>query len=309
MIIVMSRLAEEADIRGVAARIEAAGLAAHVSRGRERTVIGAVGEERGLEASQFESLPGVERALRVVGDYRIVSREAQPQDSVVRIGACEFGLAGRPVWLAGPRDWTHEALTASAAGIRAAGGGLMFAGPVRQTSNPYHYEPVGMLELEALREESAAAGLAAAAELSDIRLLDVYLELGLDALMIGPASLHHVELLREVGRINKPVILLRDTRMSLEGWLLAAEHVAMGGNHQIVLCECGAESEIPVLDAGGLAWLRQRTHLPVIAAPASGHRATRRLLAASALSAGACGWLLEWDGQTATDLQSWLPAN
>ncbi|OHX18891.1 hypothetical protein, partial [Chromobacterium sphagni] len=223
MIIVMSGRAAEADIQAVVERIAAAGLSAHVSRGSERTVIGAVGEERGLEPAMFEALAGVERALRVVGEYRIVSRESQPEDSVVRIGGCEFG--GRaPAWLAGcgpARDAAE--LEAVARCVQEAGGGLMFCGGTRRHVSPYHYQVLGVAELEALRDITSRFGLAAAAELSDARLLEVHLELQMDGLLITPDSLRNVELLRETGRTNKPVILQRDNRTSLSGWLLAAE--------------------------------------------------------------------------------------
>ncbi|POZ60405.1 3-deoxy-7-phosphoheptulonate synthase [Chromobacterium alticapitis] len=299
MIIVMSGAARQAEIDAVAARIEAQGLAAHVSRGSERTVIGAVGQERGLEPAIFESMPGVERALRVVSDYRIVSREAQPEDSAVRIGDAMFG-GGAPAWLGGcSHDWSRQALAGAAEKVWAAGGRLLFAGGARH-DNPYRYRLFGVAEMEALAEAAAARGLAAVAELSDPRLLDVCLELDFAGLLLPPACLCNVELLREVGRVNKPVILQRNNRSTPEEWLLAAEHVAAGGNHRIVLCDCGREGDGAGLDAGELAWLHRETHLPLLVAPvAAGGAALAPALAAAALAVGASGLLLELDGDAA----------
>ncbi|WP_053006664.1 hypothetical protein [Chromobacterium subtsugae] len=310
MIIVMSGKAAEADIQAVAERIAAAGLSAHVSRGLERTVIGAVGEERGLEPAMFEDLAGVERALRVVSEYRIVSREAQPEGSAIRIGHCEFGDAGF-AWLGGCASARGlDELAPVARSVSEAGGGLMFGGGARRHGNPYQHQTFGVAELEALREVSSRFGLAAAAELSDVRLLDMHLELQLDALLIAPDSLRNIELLREIGRINKPVILQRDNRTSPAGWLLAAERIAAGGNHQIVLCDCGREGDGPGMDVGEIAWLRQETHLPVIAAPvAAGGQALAQVLARAALVAGASGLLLETDRDgrmAAGGLADWL---
>ncbi|MDE1711928.1 hypothetical protein PWG14_03955 (plasmid) [Chromobacterium amazonense] len=155
MIIVMNGSATDAEIAAVVARIEAQGLMAHVSRGSERTVIGAVGQERGLEPAWFESMPGVARALRVVSDYRIVSREAQPEDSMVRIGDVAFGGAA-PAWLGGcGHDWTRETLSAAAARIKAAGGRLLFAGRGGH-DNPYRYRPMGAWRWAAIIESSCA---------------------------------------------------------------------------------------------------------------------------------------------------------
>ncbi|MGC0153432.1 3-deoxy-7-phosphoheptulonate synthase [Chromobacterium vaccinii] len=306
MIVVMSARASEAEVRDVVSRIEGAGLAAHVSRGIERTVIGAVGEERGMDAASFESMAGVERALRVVGDYRIVSRAAQPQDTRVRMGRTVFG-AGGTAWLGGSaQDWSEGALRALARQVAAAGGKLLYAGGGRSHASPYHYRTLGVSELERLHDVAGEAGLGAVAELRDVRLLDAHLERQMEALLLPPQSLGNVELLREVGRINKAVILQRDNRLTLDEWLAAAEHVALGGNHQIVLCECGGDGQSVSLDVGGLASLRRRTHLPlIVAAPMAGGVA----LARAAMITGACGLMLDgvaWSDDEAPAWREWL---
>ena len=304
MIIVMSARASEAEVLSVVARIENAGLAAHVSRGMERTVIGAVGEERGLEAGAFEAMPGVERALRVVGDYRIVSREAQPQDSRVRVGRSVFGGAA---WLGGcAQDWSEGALRAAAKNVAAAGGHLLYAGGGRNHASPYHYQALGVAELERFCDVAGEACLGAVAELRDVRLLDAHLERQTAALLLPPQSLGNIELLREVGRINKAVILQRDNRQTLDEWLTAAEHVALGGNHQIVLCECGGDGQSVSLDVGGLASLRRRTHLPlIVSAPQAGGLATALSLARAALIAGACGLMLDCAAWSDDEAAGW----
>lgn len=306
MIIVMSAVAGPAEIDAVVARIEAQGLSAHVSRGSERTVIGAVGEERGLEPAWFECLPGVERALRVVSDYRIVSRESQQQDSAVRIGAVTFG-AGGAAWLGGcVRHASRDALAAVALRVKAAGGGLLFAGGSAH-EHPYRYRAFGVAEMEALSDAAAEHGLAAVAELSDPRMLDVCLEQEFAALLLPPRCLRQVELLREVGRINKPVILQRNNRHMPDEWLLAAEQVAAGGNHRIVLCDCGREGEAAGLDVGELAWVRRETHLPLIVSPvAAGGVALAPALSAAAWAVGASGLLLEMDGDDGLDPRALL---
>lgn len=306
MIIVMSARASEAEVRNVVARIESAGLAAHVSRGMERTVIGAVGEERGLEAGVFEAMAGVERALRVVGDYRIVSREAQPADSRVRVEQAAFGASGA-AWLGGSaQDWSEGALRAAASKVALAGGGLLYAGGGRSHASPYHYQALGVADLERLCDVAGESGLGAVAELRDVRLLDAHLELQTAALLLPPPSLSNIELLREVGRINKAVILQRDNRQTLDEWLTAAEHVALGGNHQIVLCECGGDGQSVSLDVGGVASLRRRTHLPlIVSAPQAGGLAPALSLARAALIAGACGLMLDCAAWSDDEVAGW----
>ncbi|MBX9267307.1 3-deoxy-7-phosphoheptulonate synthase [Chromobacterium violaceum] len=306
MIVVMNAGASEADVNAVVAKIERAGLAAHVSRGMERTVIGAVGEERGLEPGGFEAMAGVERALRVVGDYRIVSRAAQPEDSAVRVGRTVFG-AGGAAWLGGcAQDWGEAALRAAVRHVAAAGGKLLYAGGGRSHASPYHYQAMGVAELERLCDAAGEAGLGAVAELRDVRLLDAHLELQTEALLLPPQALSNVELLREVGRVNKTVILQRDNRLTLDEWLAAAEHVALGGNHQIVLCECGGDGQSVSLDVGSLLSLRKRTHLPVIAAgPLAADPLAARALARAALTSGACGLMLECAGWTESEAVAW----
>ncbi|AXE31818.1 3-deoxy-7-phosphoheptulonate synthase [Chromobacterium phragmitis] len=306
MIVVMSARADETEIKAVIARIEDGGLEAHVSRGMERTVIGAVGEERGLEAGVFEAMNGVERALRVVGDFRIVSRETQPVDAPVRIGRTVFGASG-VAWLGGcAQDWSENALRVAAQAVRAAGGGLLYAGGGRGHASPYHYRALGVAELERLQEIAAEVGLGVVAELRDVRLLDAHLEAQTEALLLPPQALSNAELLREVGRVNKAVILQRDNRLTLDEWLAAAEHVALGGNHQIVLCECGRHDDAAGLDVGELAALRRRTYLPVIVAPQQAVGATAALmLARAALMAGACGLMLDCLGWAKAEAASW----
>ncbi|TDR71652.1 3-deoxy-7-phosphoheptulonate synthase [Paludibacterium purpuratum] len=298
MIIVMSSDAAAADIAEVVARIRAAGLAEHISRGTERTLIGAIGDERTLDPALFERMPGVERALRVVREYRLVGREIHPESSIVNIRGQAIG--GRALTIiAGPPAVENDAQIAAAAqAVRAAGCQLLHGGAFLHSDNPYGFQGLGVDGLAKLGAAAAQAGLPSVSELADVRAIEAFLELDIDALAIGPRHMANTDLLREVGRLNKPVILKRGPAATLVEWLMAAETIAAGGNHRIVLCECGIKSLEPgyraLLDIGAIAALKAETHLPVIVEPAhaTGKAWMTPSLAAAAIAAGADGlWL------------------
>ncbi|KMN30789.1 3-deoxy-7-phosphoheptulonate synthase [Chromobacterium sp. LK1] len=303
MIIIMNRLAPESEVTAVVDKIRAAGLSEHVSRGAERTIIGAVGDERSLSPEMFESMPGVERAMRVVREYRIVSRETHPQDSVVQVRGLAFG---GPAWqvIAGPSAVESGAQVAAAArAAREAGCRLLHGGVFKQHPSPYGFQGLGVEGIEQLIAAGRAEGLPVVSELADVRMLDVFLEQGVDVIQIGSRSMQNVELLKEVGRLNKPVILKRGVAATLGDWLMAAEYIAAGGNHNIVFCERGIRSFEPAyratLDVSAIPLLKRETHLPVIVDPshAAGKAWLVPALAKAALAAGADGLLLDMHPQ------------
>lgn len=299
MIIVMKSGAEARDIDAVVARIRAAGLSEHVSRGTERTLIGAIGDERALDADLFERMPGVERAMRVVKQYRIVARETSPEASVVQVRGVPFGGQALQVIAGPPAIEGRGQIEDTALAVRAAGCRLLHGAAFKQRDNPYSFQGLGVEGLELLRGAGARQGLPVLSELTDVRLLDTFLELDVDALIIGARSMSNADLLKEVGRINKPVILKRGPAATLTEWLMAGEYVAAGGNHNIIFCECGVKSIEPayrtMLDLSAVVALKQETHLPVIVEPA--HAAGKAwmvpALSAAAIAAGADGLLLD----------------
>jgi 3-deoxy-7-phosphoheptulonate synthase len=299
MIIVMSPDATEAAIAAVVSRIHAAGLREHLSRGTERTLIGAIGDERALDPALFERMPGVERAMRVVREYRIVARETQPTSSVVYIRGVPFGGNAFQV-IAGPSAVESELQIQSAAqAVSEAGCRLIRGAAYVQPDNPYSFQGLGVEGLEYLRNASRQRHLPMVSTLTDVRLIETFLELDVDALEIGARNMSNIDLLKEVGRLNKPVILKRGPAASLSEWLMAGETIAAGGNHNIIFCECGIKSFEPgyrtQLDIAAIVALKQETHLPVIVEPAHacGKAWMVPALSCAALAAGADGLILD----------------
>ena len=299
MIIVMSSDATEQQIDGIVKRIKEAGLDANVSRGTERTVIGAIGDERKLEAEYFEALPGVEQAMHVVKPYKIVGREWHKQDSVIDIKGIPLG--GKQVQIiAGPCSVeTPEQMALAAQEVHAAGCRLMRGGAFKPRTSPYAFQGHGVEGLAMFRKAAEKYNLPIVTELMDARQLDTFLEYDVDVIQIGTRSMQNFDLLKEVGRTNKPVILKRGMSATIAEWLMSAEYIAAGGNHNIIFCERGIRTFETyyrnVLDVTAIPVLKKETHLPVIVDPshAGGKAWMVPALSRAAIAAGADGLLVE----------------
>ncbi|CAG1009255.1 3-deoxy-7-phosphoheptulonate synthase [Burkholderiales bacterium] len=299
MIIVMEPGASQPAVEAVEKRIRAAGLAVHVSRGVERTLVGAIGDERSLEPGMFESMPGVERAMHIVKPYKLVSREWHRGRTVVDIGGAAIGGDDVQV-IAGPCSIESDAQMAGAAGAVARGGArLMRGGAFKPRTSPYAFQGLGVEGLRMLKRAAAGHGLPVVTELMDVRMLDTFLAEGVDAIQVGTRNMQNFDLLKEVGRVQVPVVLKRGMSATIAEWLMAAEYVAAGGNHRIVLCERGIRTFETayrnVLDVTAIPYVKRESHLPVIVDPshAGGKAWMVPALACAALAAGADGLLVE----------------
>jgi len=299
MIIVMAAQASPAHIDAVVAKIRAAGLSEHLSRGTERTIIGAVGDERVLSADMFETMPGVERAMRVLKDYRMVSREVRPDNTVVSVRGVQIGGVAIQL-IAGPSAIESELhMLALAARLQQSGIRLLRGGAYKPRTSPYAFQGVGEAGLGYLRDAARRYGMPMVSELLDIRLLDTFLEYDVDVIQIGTRNMQNFDLLKEVGRINKPVILKRGMSATISEWLMSAEYIAAGGNHNIIFCERGIRTFETayrnVLDVTAIPVLKKETHLPVIVDPshAGGKAWMVPALSQAAIAAGADGLLIE----------------
>ena len=299
MIIVMNNLATDENIENVLNKIKEKGLEGTVSRGTEKTVIGAVGDERLLDSELLQSLPGVEQALSIVKPYKIVGREWHPKDTVVDVKGHLIG--GNHIQIvSGPCSVeTPEQMKKSADGVKAAGIKLMRGGAFKPRSSPYSFQGAGMDGLDMFRKAANDSGLPMVTELLDVRHLDAFLEKKVDVIQIGTRNMQNFELLKEVGKINVPVILKRGMSATISEWLMAAEYIAIGGNHNIIFCERGIRTFETayrnVLDVTAIPVLKKETHLPVIVDPshAGGKAFMVPALSRAAIAAGADGLLVE----------------
>jgi 3-deoxy-7-phosphoheptulonate synthase len=299
MIIVMQPEAGADQIEAVEAKIRAHGLEVHVSRGTERTLIGAVGDERKLDPEMFDPMPGVEKSMHIVKQYKMVAREWHKANTVIDVAGIPIG--GNTVQvIAGPCSVeTIPQMEAAAAGAKAGGARLMRGGAFKPRTSPYAFQGKGVEGLEMLRSSADAHGLPIVTELMDVRMLDAFLEYDVDVIQIGTRNMQNFDLLKEVGRIRKPVILKRGMSATINEWLMAAEYIAAGGNHNIIFCERGIRTFETayrnVLDVTAIPVLKRETHLPVIVDPshAGGKAWMVPALSSAAVAAGADGLLIE----------------
>jgi 3-deoxy-7-phosphoheptulonate synthase len=298
LLIVMGPEATPAEVDQVVARLDEAGVDARVSRGREATVIGAIGDRELLAALPLEGYPGVDQVLPILKPYKLVARELTPDPTVIdvdghRIGDTFFGL------IAGPCSVEYREQTLETArAVAAAGATMLRGGAFKPRTSPYTFQGLGVEALEILREASAETGLPIVTELMDPRHVEEVVEAA-DVIQIGARNSQNFLLLSEVGRAEKPVLLKRGLSTSVEELLMAAEYVAKEGNERIILCERGIKTFETAtrftLDLGAVAVLKQETHLPVIVDPshAAGRRDIVLPLARAAAAVGADGIIVE----------------
>jgi 3-deoxy-7-phosphoheptulonate synthase len=291
--------ATDEQIHAVDERLKELKLAANVSRGTERTVIGAIGDDRKVLTETLEALPGVERVIRILKPYKIVARESHDRDTTIRVGDAVIG--GKTVQIiGGPCSVeTPEQMDSAAAAVREAGCRLMRGGAFKPRTSPYTFQGLGEKGLELLVNAARKHKLPVVTELMDVRQLDTFMKYDVDVIQIGTRNMQNFDLLKEVGRVDKPVILKRGMAATISEWLMSAEYIAAGGNHKIIFCERGVRSFETayrnMLDVTAVPVLKRETHLPVIIDPshAGGKAWMVPALARAAIAAGADGLLVE----------------
>lgn len=258
MIIVMQKQASAQAVARVIECIRSRGLQEHVSQGEERTIIGAVGDERVFHPTELERLPEVERAIRVLNDWKIISRETQADDSIITVRGVEFGAAKM-----------LDIATAFQAKADA-----VFIDPFFMSAQPYaeldhSNEKAQIQTMKCELEQIHEAGKPALVRIRDVRQIEAALSAQADILYLGGELMSNRALQDEVGRLNIPVVLCKDKHHRVDDWLVAAEHIALRGNHHIILGEAGTLSFEPEhvyrLDVDAIVRVRKVTHLPVIA--------------------------------------------
>ena len=299
MIIIMKAGSSDAQIEQVSEKLKVMGMGSHVSKGIERTIVGAIGDESKIDIEALEVLPGVENVVRVMKPYKIVSRVSHPEDSVVdirgiKLGGMQIQVIGGPCSVE-----TQPQMDSAAASVAAAGCRLMRGGAFKPRTSPYAFQGVGVEGLEMFRRAAEKHNLPIVTELMDVRMLDTFLEHDVDVIQIGTRKMQNFDLLKEVGKVHKPVILKRGMSATISEWLMAAEYIAAGGNHNIIFCERGVRSFETyyrnMLDVTAIPVLKRETHLPVIVDPshAGGKAWMVPALARAAVAAGADGLLIE----------------
>ncbi len=299
MIIVMKKKARQEQIDNVIQWIESIGYKAHLSKGVERTIIGAVGDEREkVRLRAAEDMPGVDRVMPILQPYKLASRETKDGNTVIRVGEVEIG-GPKCVIIAGPcAVESEEQLMESAYAVKKAGASMLRGGAFKPRTSPYSFQGLGEQGLKILAKAREKTGLPVVTEVmssSDVELVESYA----DVLQVGARNVQNFALLKAVGLAKKPILLKRGMMTTLDELLMSAEYVMSSGNDNIILCERGIRTfETAMrntLDISAVPVLKDKTHLPVIVDPSHAIGQWRFVLplAKAAVAVGADGLLIE----------------
>ena len=298
MIVVVKPGISDEETRKIVERIQSFGLRAHISEGEERTVIGAIGDERVLLDQSLESFPGVEKVLPILKPYKLVSREFQAKNTVIDV--CGRRIGDKKVHvMAGPCSVeSDEQVLEAARAVSQAGATFLRGGAYKPRTSPYSFQGLGPGGLEFLDHAREVTGLPIITEVLDPRDLEVVYRHA-DILQIGARNMQNFKLLTEVGKLDKPVMLKRGMSATIQEFLLSAEYIASEGNRKVILCERGIrtyETETRnTLDLSAVPVLKQLTHLPVFVDPSHGTGRWDLVapMALAGIAAGADGLLIE----------------
>jgi 3-deoxy-7-phosphoheptulonate synthase len=308
MIIVLKPGTQESDLDDVCRRIEGLGLRAHVSRGEQRTVIGAIGDDRFKTRLQaLEALDCVESLVPILQPFKLASREVHPTDTVVEVDGVRIGGTQLTI-MAGPCSVESEVqLRAVAEGVKAGGAHILRGGAFKPRTSPYAFQGLEEEGLKLLSEARKLTGLPIVTEVLEPDRVELVAEHA-DILQIGARNIQNFSLLKEVGQCRRPVLLKRGMATTIKEFLLSAEYVLAGGNRDVILCERGIRtfetSTRFTLDLNAVPVIKKLSHLPVVVDPShgTGHWEYVAPMAKAAIACGADGVIIEVHNQPAEAL-------
>ena len=279
-------------------KIKHLGINANLSKGTERTVIGAIGDEAILQSVPLEAIPGVEKVLPILKPYKLASREFRKEETVISVGKERIGGV-RIAVMAGPCAVENKTLLVEIAKeVKNAGANFIRGGAFKPRTSPYAFQGLEEDGLKYLAEARARTGLPVVTEVMDPRDIEMIAKYA-DILQIGARNMQNFRLLKEVGLCKKPVLLKRGISATIKEWLMSAEYIMSGGNHAVILCERGFRTYETAtrntLDLSAVPVLKQMTHLPVVVDPshAVGKWDLVAPMAKAAVAAGADGLIIE----------------
>ena len=273
------------------------GLDVHISEGAEVTVLGLIGDTSRVDMELLGSLEIVQSVKRVSEPYKQVNRKFHPLDTVIEVGEAKLG-GGHFALIAGPCSVeSEEQIIGVAQAVKAAGAKILRGGAFKPRTSPYAFQGLGTQGLELLRAAREATGLPICTELMDLRHLDEFHDI--DMIQIGARNMQNFDLLKEVGKTDKPVLLKRGLSSTLQELLMSAEYIMSEGNEKVILCERGIRTfetaTRNTLDLSCVPILHELSHLPVVVDPshATGKAKLVTPMAVAAAAAGADGIMIE----------------
>lgn len=298
MIIVLKPNTPKFDVDLVLKKLKEYGFETHVSEEMGRTIIGAIGDERALRDKPLTTLPGVEKVVPIMKPFKLVSQEIKSEPTIIDINGIKIG-GNHIAIMAGPCSVeSRESLFEVAKKVYDSGARILRGGAFKPRSSPYAFQGLGEVGLQYLREAADELGMVVITELMDPRDLDLITKYS-DIIQIGARNMQNFRLLKEVGQTKMPVMLKRGLCATIKEFLMAAEYVASGGNHDIILCERGIRSfdneTRNILDLSAIPVIKSQSHLPVVIDPShgTGRRDCILPMSQAAIAAGADGLMVE----------------
>ncbi len=298
MIVIMEKNASIKQIQDILQFVEDSDCTPHVSKGDEKTVIGIVGDERGLVSEKIQTMPGVEKVIPTQKPYKLASREWKKDNTVINVNGIAIG-SNRITIIAGPCGVESETqLLEIAQAVKDAGAHILRGGAFKPRTSPYSFQGLGERGLELLALAREKTGLAVITEVVNPNQVELVAQYA-DILQIGARNSQNFALLQEAGKSNKPVFLKRGMMSNLEEYLMCAEYIMANGNYNVILCERGIRtfetSTRNTMDISAIPMIKSLSHLPVFADPshATGKRALVPPVAKAAIAAGADGLMIE----------------
>ncbi len=299
MLIVMSHNATQTDIDAVIGTVQEMGYTAAPIPGSLRTAIGVLGNKGYVDDTKIRDLPGVQQAIHVSKPYKLVSRDFHPENTIVDVSGVKIGEGQRPVIVAGPcAVESEEQIMLTARFVKQAGADLLRGGAFKPRTGPHTFQGLREEGLVLLAKAREATGLPIVTEVMSPDNVGLVAEYA-DLMQVGARNMQNFDLLRELGKVRKPVLLKRGMSATIEEFLAAAEYILAEGNEQVILCERGIRTfetaTRNTLDLAMVPLVKEMTHLPIMVDPshATGKRSLVTPMSKAALVAGAHGVLVE----------------
>lgn len=298
MIIVLKPRTSEENISRVENMIKRRGLDTHTVRGAEMTIIGCIGDTTSVDPRLFEVDASVDKVMHVQEPYKLANRAFHPEDSVIDVSGVKVG-GGNLALIAGPCSVeSYEQVLEIAKAAKASGANMLRGGAFKPRTSPYSFQGLGLEGLDILCAVREETGLPIVTELMSAEYLDVFNE-KVDLIQIGARNMQNFDLLKQLGKVNRPILLKRGLNATYEEWVMSAEYIMAAGNENVILCERGVRTfetfTRNTLDLQSIPVLNKKTHLPVVIDPshAGGKWWLVEPMAKAAIAAGADGLMVE----------------
>ena len=298
MIIVLKQDAPDVQVREFCHELEGMGLQINDSKGSDTHILGLIGDTKAIAESWVLANPVVETCRRVSEPYKKANRKFHPDDSVIDVDGVKIG-GGNFAVIAGPCSIeSEEQITYCAQRVKAAGASLLRGGAFKPRTSPYSFQGMGVQGLELLLKAKKATGLPIVTEIMSPKYCEIF-ENTVDVVQIGARNMQNFDLLKEVGKMSKPVLLKHGLANTYEEWIMSAEYIMSEGNENVILCERGIRTfetyTRNTLDVSAIPCLRKMTHLPIIVDPSHSGGAAWLVepLTMAAIAAGADGIIVE----------------